>query len=939
MPFYVKIKNLIRARSNMEKTYDPKVIEKKWSDYWEQHHLNTLVGQDAAPPYCIMLPPPNITGTLHMGHGFQQTLMDTLIRYQRMQGKRTLWQGGTDHAGIATQMVVEQQLAQEGMTRHDLGRQAFIKRVWQWRERSGNRIIGQMRRLGLSIDWSRERFSMDEGLSRATTEAFVRLYQEGLIYLEKRLVNWDPVLRTAISDLEVITEEIDGELWYIRYPLVNDSGTLTIATTRPETLLGDVAIAVHPEDERYQNYIDKQAHLPLTDLTIPIIGDSMVDREFGTGCVKITPAHDFRDYEIGQRHQLPLINILTQEAFLNENVPKAYQGLERFEARKKVVADLERKNLLAKKKPHRISILRGERSGAIIEPFLTDQWFIKMESLAKPAIEEVIQGKLRFIPTSWEKTYLQWLSQIQDWCISRQLWWGHRLPVWYDEAKNVYVGHSEEEVRKKHHLTLHVKLKQETDVLDTWFSASIWPFATLGWPEKTKIYETFYPTPALITGFDIIFFWVARMVMLGLKLTHKAPFREVYIHGLIRDSQGKKMSKSKGNVIDPIDLIDGISLNALIEKRTRALLHPKMATVIEKMTRKEFPNGMPNFGTDALRFTFCALASTGRDINFDIGRIEGYRNFCNKIWNAARFVLMNTEGKDLNHDKPLAFDIADHWIRTRLQKTIKKVEKFLAQYRFDLLAQILYEFTWHEYCDWYLEFAKCKLYNENTSPAQLRGTRVTLLQVLEILLRLLHPIIPFITEEIWHTIAPLLGLNANNSIMSESYPKFDKAKIDLEAENEVEWLKQLVVAIRTLLAETGISPTQQVPVILNKGDEKDKKRLVETECYIKILANVNYLQWAKSDESLSATASGVIDHLEVHIPIAGLIEKQIELARLMKEIIKLRREEEKSLQKLKNPNYVEKAPKKIVEKERLFLETTKNILKKLQTQYRKIEDL
>ena len=920
----------------MEKTYDPKVIEKKWENYWEKHHLSKPVGQGT--PYCIMLPPPNVTGTLHMGHGFQQTLIDALIRYQHMQGKRTLWQGGTDHAGIATQMIVEQQLAQEGITRHDLGQQAFIKRVWQWRERSGNKITRQMRRLGLSIDWSRERFSMDEGLSRATTEAFIRLYQEGLIYRGKRLVNWDPVLHTAISDLEVITEEIDGQLWYIRYPLVGDAGTLTVATTRPETLLGDVAIAVHPEDKRYKNYIAKQVHLPLTDLTIPIIADSMVDREFGTGCVKITPAHDFNDYEIGQRHQLPLINIFTQEACLNENVPQAYQGLERFEARKKIVADLECENLLEKKKPYRIPVPRGERSGAIIEPLLTDQWFIKMGSLAKSAIKAVTRGELKFIPQNWEKTYLQWLSQIQDWCISRQLWWGHRLPVWYNEEKNVYMGHSEEEVRKKHHLTLDVKLQQETDVLDTWFSASLWPFATLGWPEKTGTYKTFYPTSVLVTGFDIIFFWVARMVMMGLKLTHKVPFHEVYIHGLIRDSQGRKMSKSKGNVIDPIDLIDGISLDALIEKRTRSLLHPKMAKVIKKMTREEFPNGVPSFGTDALRFTFCALAGTGRDINFNMGRIEGYRNFCNKIWNAARFVLMNTEGKDLNHEKPLAFNIADHWIRTRLQKTIKKVEKSLAQYRFDLLAQTLYEFTWHEYCDWYLEFAKCKLYNETANPAQLRGTRVTLLQILEILLRLLHPIMPFITEEIWHTVAPLLGHNGN-SIVAEGYPKFDKAKIDFDAENEVECLKRLIIAIRTLRAEIGISPAQQVPVILKKGDEKDKKRLMETESYVKVLAKVNHLRWAKSDESLSDTATDMINHLEVHIPISGLIDKQTELTRLMKEITKLQKEEEKSLQKLNNLNYVEKARKKIVEKERLFLETTQNTLKKLQSQYEKIEDL
>ncbi|MFW0079305.1 MAG: valine--tRNA ligase [Coxiella endosymbiont of Haemaphysalis qinghaiensis] len=920
----------------MEKIYNLKFIETKWADYWKKHQLSRPGGSGS--PYCIMLPPPNVTGTLHMGHGFQQTLMDVLARYHRMQGDRTLWQGGTDHAGIATQMVVEQQLAQQGLNRHDLGRNSFIDRVWEWRDRSGNKIIRQMHRLGVSIDWSRKRFSMDEGLSRATTEAFVRLYHEGLIYRGKRLVNWDPILNTAISDLEVITEKIDGVLWYIRYPVTDGTGHLTVATTRPETLLGDVAIAVHPDDGRYKHHIGKEVHLPLTKRTIPIIADSAVNREFGTGSVKITPAHDFSDYEIGQRHQLPLINILTPEGRLNKNVPKLYQGLDRFDARKKIVAALEENYFLEKSEPHRISIPRGERSGAIIEPFLMDQWFLKMEPLSKPAMAVVKSAELKLIPAAWEKTYLQWLTNIQDWCISRQLWWGHRLPVWYDEEKNYYVGHSQEEIRKKYHLETEIELIQETDVLDTWFSASLWPFATLGWPKKTQAYKTFYPTQVLVTGFDIIFFWVARMVMMGLKFTGKIPFHEVYIHGLIRDSQGRKMSKSKGNVIDPIDIIDGISLQELIKKRTRTLLQPKIAKSIEKLTCKEFPKGIASYGTDALRFTFCALANTGRDINFDMNRIEGYRNFCNKIWNAARFVVMNTEKKDLNSEKPVTYNIVDHWIRSCLQQAVTEARRALTHYRFDLLAQTLYEFVWNEYCDWYVEFAKCILYNRHAKASQQRGTRITLLEILETLLRLLHPLIPFITEEIWHTVAPLIEKNSN-SIMIEPYPEFDKSKLDNEASAKIEWLKNVITVIRTLRAEMNISPAKTITVIFSKGEENDKKRLQETEQYIKSLGKITKWRWADNDESIPLSATDIMGNLEIHLPLAALIQKETELARLKKEVTKLQREKENSLKKLNNSNYLKKAPKEIVEKERLILETKQKTLRKLQLQYVKIENL
>lgn len=920
----------------MDKIYNPQDIEKKWSLYWEEHQLSKPTG--SGKPYCIMLPPPNVTGTLHMGHGFQQTLMDALIRHKRMQGYRTLWQGGTDHAGIATQMVVEQQLSKAGLSRQDMTREAFIARVWLWREQSGNMITQQMRRLGVSIDWSRERFSMDEGISRATAEAFIKLYHDGLIYRGKRLVNWDTALKTAISDLEIETEEVDGTIWHIRYPITDSDTYLVVATTRPETLFGDTAVAVHPDDERYASFIGKTIQLPLTDRKIPIIADKMVDREFATGCVKITPAHDFNDYHTGKRHQLPLINIMTIDGHLNESAPANYRGLERFTAREKVIEDLKELGLLEKAAPHRLSVPKGERSGTIIEPLLTDQWFVSMSALAKPAIEAVKNGDLAFIPPHWQKIYLQWLENIEDWCISRQLWWGHQLPVWYDDMNNIYVGHNEIEVRKHYQLSQDLPLTQEEDVLDTWFSASLWPFSSLGWPESTKELESFYPTQVLVTGFDIIFFWVARMVMMGLKLTGKIPFHEAYLTGLIRDHHGKKMSKSKGNVLDPIDLIDGIDLESLIKKRTHSLMHPKMAKAIEMETRKEFPKGINAHGTDALRFAFAALATTGRDINFDMGRVEGYRHFCNKIWNAARFVLMHTENQDLNLHQPLVFSVPDRYIQSQLQKLIEAVDTAFNTYRFDLLAQTLYEFIWNEFCDWYLEFVKCTLHDKNANPAQLRGTRITLLEVLETLLRLIHPLMPFISEEIWHAISPLIG-KSNHSISNESYPISDSKKIDLVADEDIHWLKAVITAIRTIRSEMGVSPSKPIPIIFNKGTERDEHAIKLLESYIRQLAKVDTLRFAEAGESLNATATQIIQQLEIHIPLANLIDKDAELIRLQKEIDKLEKDYQKIVVKLSNDNYLHKAPKAVVEKERQQFLLVESTIKKLKDQLEHIRAL
>lgn len=920
----------------MDKTYNPDTIESHWRERWEAAELAAVPTE--GEPYSIMLPPPNVTGTLHMGHGFQQTLMDAMIRYQRMRGKRALWQPGTDHAGIATQMVVERQLVQDNITRHDLGREKFLERVWEWREQSGATIINQMRRLGTCMDWRREQFSMSPQLTRATYAAFIELHDKGLIYRGKRLVNWDPELLSAISDLEVENKLEKGNLWHIRYPLSDGSGHLVVATTRPETMLGDTGVAVHPEDERYQDLIGKTISLPLTDREIPIVADEHVDREFGTGCVKVTPAHDFNDYEIGQRHQLPMLNIFTLDAHLTEDVPESYRGLERYEARKKIVADLEQLTLIEKIEAHEHQVPFCERSGAIIEPMLTDQWFLKARDLAPAAIDVVKDKRLQFVPENWGKIYLQWLENIQDWCISRQLWWGHRIPVWYDDDGNTYVGFDEADARERNKLDTSVQLKQDEDVLDTWFTASLYPFSTLGWPEQNEELELFYPSAVLFTGFDIIFFWVARMVMMGMQLKKDIPFRKVYITGLVRDHLGQKMSKSKGNVIDPIDLIDGIELEPLIEKRITGLMQPEKAKDIADITRQEYPNGIPAFGTDALRFTFCALATMGRDVRFDLGRIEGYRNFCNKIWNAVRFVLMHTEHKDCSAENS-TYSLADRWIVSQLQKTIEQAHVHFENYRFDLLASVLYEFTWNDYCDWYLELAKCTLNNDDAGEEMLRGTRYTLLHVLESLLRLLHPLMPFITEEVWHKIAAPLQLTSP-SILLQAYPESDNKLADEEASECVAWLKQITTSIRTIRSEMNVAPSKKIDVIFNKGDDNDRKNQSACIAEIKTLANVKSLAWHDEKEVLPASATAVVgSSLEIHIPLAGLIDRDAECSRLNKEIVKLEKDLTKSQQKLNNPNYVNKAPSDVVAKERERLDHSQATLDKLREQLARISEL
>ncbi|OGT66636.1 MAG: valine--tRNA ligase, partial [Gammaproteobacteria bacterium RIFCSPHIGHO2_12_FULL_45_9] len=805
----------------MEKTFNPAILEPHWRAEWAALSLGQPRGE--GPSFCIVLPPPNVTGTLHMGHGFQQTLMDALIRYHHLKGNCTLWQGGTDHAGIATQMVVERQLSTQGISRHDIGRERFLEAVWAWRAQSGNMITSQMQRLGVAIDWSRERFTMDAVISKATYTAFCRLFDEGLIYRGQKLVNWDPVLQTAISDLEVESREVAGHLWHIRYPLATGEGHITVATTRPETLFGDVAVAVHPEDTRYMSLIGKQLRLPLTDRTIPIIADATVDPTFGTGCVKITPAHDFNDYAMGARHNLPLLNILTADAHLNDTVPTAYQGLERFACRKQVISDLTTQGLLEKTVDHRMQVPYGDRSGVVIEPRLTYQWFVNMKPLAERALAELDHNKPHFVPENWNKTYRLWLENIQDWCISRQLWWGHRIPVWYDEHGTAYAGLTEQDARTRHHLDAAVALTQDQDVLDTWFSASLWPFASLGWPDDTADFKRFFPTQVLVTGFDIIFFWVARMSMMSLHLTGHIPFETVYITGLIRDSQGQKMSKSKGNILDPIDLIDGIDLELLVQKRTTGLMQPQLAEAIEKNTRREFPEGIPACGTDALRFTFCALANTGRDINFEKGRIEGYRNFCNKLWNAARFVLMHTEKFKLA-DRVHSDLVADRWIRSQLSHTIDRVHAHFAEFRFDLLAQALYAFVWNDYCDWYLECLKVTLQDPTRSYAEQQNAQFTALSVLEITLRLLNPIMPFITEALWQEVGPKLGYRTR-SITELSFPTRETAMQDLTAEVEMAWILRFVTSVRTLRSETGISPCVMITLIVDHMVPTDERAL------------------------------------------------------------------------------------------------------------------
>ena len=897
----------------MDKTYSPQDIEQPLYKKWERRHYFEPQGEGKG--YCIMLPPPNVTGSLHMGHGFQHTLIDTMVRYQRMKGARTLWQPGTDHAGISTQLVVEGQLEKEGLSRKNMTRDEFLKRVWEWKEESGGEITRQMRRIGSSAAWSRERFTMDEGLSAAVQKVFVQLHDEGLIYRGTRLVNWDPKLGTAISDLEVISEEEDGFLWHISYPIVDSKESLVIATTRPETLLGDAAVAVHPDDPRYQHLVGKRVHLPLCDRTIPIIADNYVLQDFGSGCVKITPAHDFNDYEVGKRHELPQINILTKKGTLNKNVPVNYQGMDRFVAREQIIQDLEKAGFLVKIEPHKLKIPRGEKSNVIIEPLLTDQWYVKTKPLAQPAIDAVKKGSIRFVPENWSKTYFQWMENIEDWCISRQLWWGHRIPAWYDNQGHAYVGYSENDVRFKYKLDPSVQLKQDEDVLDTWFSSALWPFSTLGWPERTPELEQFYPTAVLFTGFDIIFFWVARMIMMGLKFTGKVPFKEVIITGLICDSEGKKMSKSKGNVLDPIDIIDGIDIDSLIAKRTSNLMLHSLRDKIAKATRKQYPEGIAAFGTDALRFTFCSLASNARTVRFDMGRVEGYRNFCNKLWNAARFVMLSTDEEQIDFgDGAFQYSPADHWILSHLQRTIALCHQYFATYRFDLLANTLYEFVWHEYCDWYLELSKPLLYDEQALSAMKRGTRRTLIHVLDQILKLLHPLMPFITEEIWQRTIKVMGEN-NESIMLSQYPEVDVQLINEPIEEEFVWLKKMVQSIRTIRSEMSVSPAKYIPLNLQNVSQAMQERVEKYSPTLISLSKLTSIHCLDIDETVPVSASAVVGDIELLIPMAGLIDKDAELGRLEKEIAKLDKDITFIEGKLNNPKFTDKAPAEIISKE------------------------
>ncbi len=919
----------------MEKTYDPHAIESRLYQCWEENGYFAPAGD--GPGYCIMLPPPNVTGSLHMGHAFQHTLMDILIRYHRMRGDRTLWQCGTDHAGIATQMVVERQLEQEGISRHDLGREKFIERVWDWKHHSGNTITRQLRRLGTSMDWSRERFTMDEGLSKAVQKVFIDLYNEGLIYRGKRLVNWDPVLHTAISDLEVISREENGHMWHIRYPVQGETEHVIVATTRPETMLGDAAVAVHPDDERYRSLIGKQLELPLTGRTIPIIADDYVDPEFGTGCVKITPAHDFNDYVVGMRHDLPLINIFTIDAVLNENAPKPYRGLDRYAARKQIITDLEAAGLLEKTEPHRLMVPRGDRSHAVVEPYLTDQWYVKIAPLAEPAIKAVENGDIRFVPGNWSKTYFEWMRNIEDWCISRQLWWGHQIPAWYDPEGNIYVGESEAAIRTQENLDDNIELSQDEDVLDTWFSSALWPFSTLGWPEDSPEMQQFYPTSVLVTAFDIIFFWVARMIMMGLKFTGKVPFHEVYMHGLIRDAEGQKMSKSKGNILDPIDLIDGISLDELVKKRTTGLMRPQDAEKIEKATRQYFPNGIEAYGTDSLRFTFASLATQGRDIRFDIGRIQGYRNFCNKLWNAARYVMMSVETQTINiNEGEKTLGLAERWIMTRLSQTIENVTRTIHDYRFDLAAQELYEFTWDEYCDWYLELSKTTLTSDNASEAEKRGTIHTLISVLEALLRLLHPFTPFITDELWLKVSPLLN-KSGPSIMLEAYPDSSALTIDKDAADAIDWIKSFILGVRRIRAERDIPPGKPLAVQIKGGSKQEQDWLKEHIHYLNTLARLESVGPAVTDTDDAVIA--LAGDMTLLVPLANLIDPAVEIERLGKEIEKRAAEKQRLEGKLNNENFVSRAPAEVVDKEKQKLQETLGILEKLNRQMEKMQNL
>ncbi|MBE2895281.1 valine--tRNA ligase [Pasteurellaceae bacterium HPA106] len=951
----------------METTYNPKNIEQRLYQHWEQQGYFKPSYDAGRPSYSIAIPPPNVTGSLHMGHAFQQTLMDTLIRYHRMQGDNTLWQVGSDHAGIATQMVVERKIAaEEGKTRHDFTRETFIDRIWDWKAQSGNTIYKQMRRIGNSVDWERERFTMDEGLSDAVKEVFVRLYDEGLIYRGKRLVNWDPKLHTAISDLEVENKESKGNLWHFRYPLANGAKTaegldyLVVATTRPETMLGDTAVAVHPDDERYQNLIGKTVLLPLVNREIPIVADDYVDREFGTGVVKITPAHDFNDYEVGKRHNLPMVNVLTLNADIREQaevfddkgreindyeavIPTQYQGLERFAARKLIVQEFEQLGLLEKIQPHDLKVPYGDRGGVPIEPMLTDQWYVSVAPLAKEAIRAVEDGEIEFVPKQYENLYFSWMRDIQDWCISRQLWWGHRIPAWYDAEGNVYVARSEEEVRSKYNLAADVALHQDDDVLDTWFSSGLWTFSTLGWPEQTRELEMFHPTSVLITGFDIIFFWVARMIMFTMHFIKdnngkpQVPFKKVYVTGLIRDENGQKMSKSKGNVLDPLDMIDGIDLDSLMAKRTSNMMQPQLAEKIGKATLKAFPNGIAAHGTDALRFTLAALASTGRDINWDMSRLEGYRNFCNKLWNASRFVLMNAEGKDCGFNGgEWQLSVSDRWILAEFNRTVQTFRQALDQFRFDLAANVLYEFTWNQFCDWYLELTKPVL--QNGSEAEQRGTRHTLLTVLEGLLRLAHPIIPFITEEIWQRVKSAVNITAD-TIMLQPFPEFDATREDADAVSEIEWLKQVIISVRNIRAEKNIPPSKPLELLLRNLNAQEQWALEHNRTLLQIMAKLERIEVLSADADAPLSVAKLVGNVEVLVSMAGFIDKEAELSRLNKEIAKYQQEIERIEKKLANEGFVAKAPAQVIEKERAKMADYQDGLAKLNAQCERIKAL
>lgn len=933
-----------KTEPSLDKTYSPQEIEQPLYEHWEKQGYFKPNGDTSKESYCIMIPPPNVTGSLHMGHAFQQTIMDTLIRYQRMQGKNTLWQAGTDHAGIATQMVVERKIAaEEGKTRHDYGREAFIDKIWQWKGESGGTITRQMRRLGNSVDWERERFTMDDGLSNAVKEVFVRLHKEDLIYRGKRLVNWDPKLRTAISDLEVENRESKGSMWHLRYPLADGAKTaegkdyLVVATTRPETVLGDTGVAVNPEDPRYKDLIGKEVILPLVGRRIPILGDEHADMEKGTGCVKITPAHDFNDYEVGKRHALPMINILTFDGDIRAEaevfdtngeatdacsgaIPEQFQGLERFAARKAVVAEFDKLGLLEEVKPHDLTVPYGDRGGVVIEPMLTDQWYVRTAPLAKVAIEAVENGEIQFVPKQYENMYYSWMRDIQDWCISRQLWWGHRIPAWYDEQGKVYVGRDEAEVRRENNLGPEIALRQDEDVLDTWFSSGLWTFSTLGWPEQTEALKTFHPTSVVVSGFDIIFFWIARMIMMTMHFMKdengkpQVPFKTVYMTGLIRDDEGQKMSKSKGNVIDPLDMVDGISLEALLEKRTGNMMQPQLAEKIRKRTEKQFPNGIEPHGTDALRFTLAALASTGRDINWDMKRLEGYRNFCNKLWNASRFVLMNTEGQDCGQNGgEMVLSLADRWILAEFNQTIKAYREAMDTYRFDLAAGILYEFTWNQFCDWYLELTKPVM--NSGSEAELRGTRHTLIEVLEALLRLAHPIMPYITETIWQRVKTLKGITAD-TIMLQPFPEYDASQVDEKALSDLEWIKQTIIAVRNIRAEMNIAPGKPLDVMLRGASAEAQRRVLENQSFIQSLARLSSLSLLAEGDKGPVSVTKLVEGAEVLIPMAGLIDKATELDRLAKEVAKLEAEIERIESKLSNEGFVARAPEAVVAKER-----------------------